>query len=65
MAGMKSITLADEDWDKILMWIARSVVWAEANPLLVKIQAQRQGLPPDLRANNNNGGKEAQHEHVV
>lgn len=49
MAELKSVSLVDEDWQKILKYIANSVVWSEANPLLMKIGNQLQQQTPRPR----------------
>ena len=46
MADLKSVSLSDENWQKIIRFIAGSVVWSEANPILMEIgqQLQRQSI---------------------
>ena len=60
MADQKSVSLSDEDWQKIISWIANGVTWAQANPLLQKIgmQLQQQGPQPPPSHLPTNGGKE-------
>ena len=53
---MATVELPDEDWQKVMRFIATSVVWSEANPLLMKIgqqlQAQQVQAGPPMQMNS-------------